>query len=337
MKRKHHFIIGMGRSGTNLMLTILDTSKNVFCVPEVPLLMHFAESKSQKKAFDGTDIEEVKKITSFVKYKKIFDNDFSSLESEISTFDDYVSFAQESLLTFKMNREMKSAVDCIIDKNPIYTFYVKDILRLIPSAKFIVMIRDPRAYIASSLENPDLPDKKHSLFFHAAVWRAYALEMEKLRSYFPGQCLLIRYEDLISETEPTMKKICSHFGIPFTEEMKEHFLQSSIRGKQKQQFSDSEREHIEKKYGQLEKPVNSERMESWKNSLDEKQLKQINFILRKEASMFGYPFPPLKPEIGLFLNPEFIFNKILVKGYFVFAKVFYHLPINLREIIRKQV
>lgn len=337
MRRKHHFIIGMGRSGTNLMLTILDTSKNVFCVPEVPLLMHFSESKSRKREFSRKDIEEVKDIISFVNYRKIFVIDFSELESKITSIDDYVNFAQESLLGFRMNQEKKSQVDCIIDKNPIYTFYVKEILRLIPSAKFIVMIRDPRAYIASSLEKPDLPDKKRTLFFHASVWREYALQIEMLRNKYPQQCLLVRYEDLVAETETIMKKICSHLGIPFSEEMKEHFVRTSVIDKQDFLISDSEKERLEKKYGQLEKPVNSERLESWKNTLDEKQLVQINFVLRKEAKSFGYTFPPLKPEIGLFLNPEFIIQKILVKGYFILARIFYHLPMKLREKIRKQV
>ena len=86
-----------------------------------------------------------------------------------------------------------------------------------PGVKFIHMVRDPRDRYEASL---DLwPTGKGRAGGATARWR-YSLRLaERNRTKYPDGYLLVRYEDLVTNTEEVLREVCGFVGEDFHPEM----------------------------------------------------------------------------------------------------------------------
>ena len=90
--------------------------------------------------------------------------------------------------------------------------YAPIILEAYPSAKFIQMIRDPRDRYEAILTKRNKPQ---FLGVATARWLYSAALAKNHQAQFPGRYLVIRYEDLVSEPEKTIRIVCDFLGIEF--------------------------------------------------------------------------------------------------------------------------
>ena len=94
--------------------------------------------------------------------------------------------------------------------------------RAYPSARFIVIMRDPRAVVASNLGfakiDPSQVGHPLSLGRH---WRKYAAFIEHYQQdpLFAGRLLPVSYEQLVTESETAVQRICDFLEISYEERM----------------------------------------------------------------------------------------------------------------------
>jgi hypothetical protein len=131
----------------------------------------------------------------------------------------------EGLRTFYCMYAQRFGKDRWGDKSPRYRALMGQIQRMLPEARFVHLIRDGRD-VALSIR--DLWWGPNSVQEAASWWvtsiRQARREMEHVDYY-----LEIRYEDLILDSESTLKRICDFIDLPWNPHMLEYYHHADAR------------------------------------------------------------------------------------------------------------
>lgn len=122
------------------------------------------------------------------------------------------------------------------EKTPAHVRWAAELLDWYPTARFIQMIRDPRAVYRSEVKRR----RSHSVTFpyrHIArlplllqafclvevcwAWADAVTRHRALTRAFPGRYRLVRFEDLVATPGTEIPAICSFLGVPFVPRMLE--------------------------------------------------------------------------------------------------------------------
>jgi hypothetical protein len=90
------------------------------------------------------------------------------------------------------------------------------ILRELPEAKMIHMVRDPRVLLVAEASSRRSPER---LGWNTARWVASADVARTNEERFPEQYLVLRYEDLWFRPEEAMQRVCRFLEEPYSPEM----------------------------------------------------------------------------------------------------------------------
>lgn len=105
------------------------------------------------------------------------------------------------------------------DKTPLYCRHLAVIRDLLPEARFIHIVRDGRDAAVSLRRQPFSPG--HDIRMQAAYWRENVMSARR-EGHGNSDYLELRFEDLLSRPEAELRRICSHVGLDFREEMLDH-------------------------------------------------------------------------------------------------------------------
>jgi hypothetical protein len=100
------------------------------------------------------------------------------------------------------------------EKTPFHIFYAGSIMRLFPAAKLLVMVRDPRAAVASMNRFGAIGS---GTALNARLWRdVYTDGITTVEQFVPReQAFTVRYESLIVDPEHTLTGVCNFLGENF--------------------------------------------------------------------------------------------------------------------------
>jgi len=95
--------------------------------------------------------------------------------------------------------------------------YADHLFAAYPGLRIVHMLRDPRDRYTASLTR--WPDGKGRAGGAAARWRYSTALAERHARRHPDGYLLVRFEDLVVDTEPTLRRVCAFVGAPYTPAM----------------------------------------------------------------------------------------------------------------------
>jgi hypothetical protein len=232
------FIVGSSRSGTTLMARILSRHPDIHILNETHFMEEFCFEKNNFNTLTQKDIyhlinkmltiehkgyyskNEIEKYqeseTILNKLKKSFNQSFSSL---ISIF-----FIHEA------NKKGKSIPG---DQTPRHIFYVNEIKEMFPEAKFINMVRDPRAVLLSQKFKwkaglrksvPLFETVRTYLNYHPVimsyVWKQGIKSSLSVKDSIKKTSWIdVKFENLIDQPKANLSRVCDFLGIDFTDEM----------------------------------------------------------------------------------------------------------------------
>ena len=205
------FIVGVGRSGTTLLRLMLDAHPDLAIPPET----HFVPELIERfEADDDPTPDEVVEIITSGRHWGDFDLDVEELLARLRTREPLdAAAATRAFFELYAEREGKPRWG---DKTPIYVKHMRDIEDVIPEARFIHLIRDGRDVALS---------RAGRALRHAAPtpkvarrWKRRILEAREQGEDLGGY-LEVRYEDLILDTEPTLRGVCEFIDLPWDERM----------------------------------------------------------------------------------------------------------------------
>lgn len=203
------FIVGSPRSGTTFLRDLLNSHPHL----AIPNETHFIP-KLYLAYGEPQSLTEVKKIFQWIEKTSYFRRFQIELKSD--DLNNCQTFSDIIYLIFNAYAQ-KQGKKRWADKTPTYLNHMQLLLKIFPNAKFIHLIRDGRDVALSMIP---LVFSHNNIYTAAWGWKNTVNKgIKQSRSIPQGQYLEIRFEDLILETEKTMKNLCQFIDEPYTSDI----------------------------------------------------------------------------------------------------------------------
>ncbi len=291
-----YYIVGIGRSGTSLLTALFHPNPKVWASPENTFLLFFYQAYRHKKTWTAKDINAICDY-----FQLIFEThphigwqfDFDKMKQDLSQLPphtDYANFCKAIYFNFSPSNCEKKQTDIqfILDKNPSYTLQWKHLLNIDPqhAPKFIVMLRDYRANILSRRQSINI--RKPQTAFDAYRWLFFNQRAQALLQQKNQLALLLRYEDMITQPEEQTKRVCNFMQVSYTPNMLQFHERDKKVYETNAQGEVLRINRFQKKYGDLAKPINTDRLAAWKTELPLQDRLIAEYICGKMGKQFGY-------------------------------------------------
>jgi hypothetical protein len=283
------FVVGSPRSGTTWLQRILAAHPNIRTGQESNLFMHV-----------GPLVQRWRK-----------DLRFESARGGVGlgcylTEEEYLDAVHDFLhkLLEPFMRHL-AAGDLFLEKTPSHALYLPEIVELLPQARIIHIVRDPKDVVASLLAasrswgSSWAPSSSKEA---ARVWNRHVRAVREAAATLPAsQFLEVKYEDLLADTAGHVAQCSTFLGLNWSREAIEKAIAENAADKAKGTSGGTPIPlggEVAKKRGQavVTEPtgfVRTGKAGGWQRDLRPSDLFWIWFHCHAEASRFGYAWPPL--------------------------------------------
>jgi hypothetical protein len=168
--------------------------------------------------------------------------------------------------------------------------------RRYPEARFLIVIRDPRAIAASQLKFAEKdPSSAGHILSIVRQWRKYvALSYDFLHDpLFAGRLKLVRFEDQVSTPDKFAKDLCGFLDVPFRAEMTDFAAYEDAANRQEWRGNSA----FDQQLGRIDPRV----AERWRYTLAPEALAAIEVCAGMDMALCGYA--PLHPVDTLTKQP----------------------------------
>ena len=291
------FVVGVGRSGTTLLRLMLDAHSELAMPPET----HFFGSL--RSASGDVRFGPAQAVEAIVDDEHRRWNDFGMEEAELlARFEAIPRFnLADALRAFYSLYAEKQGKERWGDKTPDYIERMRQIKGVLPEARFIHVIRDGRDVALST--NKRIVERGHREPLPAKrSARRWRNRIEKARAEGPklGEYLEIRYEDLVTDTEPPLRRVCDFIELEFEPAMLRYHETASERlsemaGAMPARDGRPEREAGErlKAHAMAMKPPSKERIEVWREDMSAADQAEFEDVAGELLDDLGYARAPL--------------------------------------------
>ncbi|MEM9544425.1 MAG: sulfotransferase [Bacteroidota bacterium] len=206
------FIVGVGRSGTSLLQSMMDSHSQVTFLPETQFVRSFLRNSDSKTLQSKEEIQKIIRqgtIGERIPEAKL-DMIFASMEEK-------TSFKTFYNCLLGMNEDV-AKLEYYGDKDPRLLDYIEVIAKNFPSARILHIYRDPRDIVLSKTKADW--SKSRSFWVHAMIGQAQISNgRKKGKQYFGDNFIELKYEELIDHPEEILKMICNKLGLEFEKQM----------------------------------------------------------------------------------------------------------------------
>jgi hypothetical protein len=270
------FIVGAGRSGTTLLQMMLNAHPNIAIYGE---LHYFNEVLLIKKK-----VPSLKQPEALNRFFQLVPN--VNVSKYLPNFNQTLNAVQERMLAdehrtyekfFRYVLEeyaQREGAKRFGEKTPTNIRYMNELLSIFPNAKIIHIIRDPRDVVASASKR-ELFWTSNDVVINAFKWRCdmfYRREFSAQTETYTE----VRYEDLVSDPEQQLRRICEFVGEEFDPQMLE-FYKTSKSYLQNEPWKEG-----------TQRPINRSSVQKWQKELSEAQIFLIEMINGATMSQIGY-------------------------------------------------
>lgn len=228
------FVLGYGRSGTTMMGHILGNHPDVYMFRELNFFEKLWDRKTERplSGAEATDLAARLICINRHGYGILKDHsEYLEKAGKIVNGITEKAFTPKGVYeAFLRQTAAANGKSIPCEQTPGYVFYLDEIIKLFPRARIINMIRDPRDVLASRKKK----------------WRQYGLRIEPIplhrtirtwvhyhpisnsflwksavktaQPYIEDGCVhLVKFEDLLSNPEGEVQKVCDFIGISYLE------------------------------------------------------------------------------------------------------------------------
>jgi len=223
------FVLGYYKSGTTLLLNLLDGHPDVFALPgESRHFPRFAEElaslPSEEERLRRLHAAWIRRLITPYGIPP-----FWALGEPWQAAEDPYRLFTAHLLRFAGARDGEDLLGAVAqamaaatgasprlwaEKTPTHEFHLKRILAEYPEARFVHIVRDPRSTLNSILRFGGDQQIADPLTAAAELGRSFALAREWQRK-LPSRYLVLRYEDLVEEPADSMRRVAEMLEIPY--------------------------------------------------------------------------------------------------------------------------
>lgn len=270
------FVVGFPRSGTTLLQQILNGHPDIAIAPETHFIGRYWGHRHRRGplADDAAWETLLREIADEPGFRESGVGAEQVLAAGRTVDRGWPGALQAAMRAFA---EAQSAT-IFGEKTPLHQLHMPRLQDWFPEARFIQIVRDPRAAVNSWRH---VPWSRGSVVREAMEWnrrdRAAQADAAVIR-----EILTLRYEDLVRTPEPSVRTLCSFLGVEPTPTM--------LSGREPVGVS-TRREPW--KQGVTE-PVNPDRVEAWRSELGRLRMLAVETITQAGLRRYGY-----EPSNGL--------------------------------------
>jgi hypothetical protein len=167
------------------------------------------------------------------------------------------------------------------DKRPRYAGMLDMIFALFPNAQFVNLVRDPRGAAASQAPlGWDDEDKALPSAICTWEWSVRRVDWYAPRLR-PDQLLDIRFEDMVSDPEGILARICAFAKLRHEPDVIQHMIEAPRRGVYNEGWHD-----------RLAEPITTDPIDHWKERLQPHEAALVEHVAARHFRRFGYVRDP---------------------------------------------
>jgi hypothetical protein len=239
------FIVGCDRTGTTLLVNILNNHSEICISNQTHFMGHLARPGFRQKMREFGDLSNDDNVRQLVEF--IYDQPFAGghywrwLHEHVdphTLLRRVLDSDRSERALFSILMQARAGGESILgEKTPDHIKYVPTLLEWFPDARIIHTFRDPRAVFVSEFRfrwghtQTSFPYKQlrlskplFSLFvlFHMSLeWFLAANYHLKYKEQYPDNYYLLKFEDLVGDPENQIRLLCNFLEVEFEREMLE--------------------------------------------------------------------------------------------------------------------
>lgn len=259
------FVLGCDRSGTTLLQNLLNAHPDIFMTYELGLIYPF-EDRYKQLGPEAT--VQLARSRGLLKGLDEFD------ENAILQYGGEHSFAQ---LMAEMFRQQAKRQNKKIwgDKRPQYTEQITRLAVLFPNARFVNVVRDPRA-VALSWAKTDWGPM--TAYYAAKAWKKRVQNAKfDLEQLDKSRSITVHFEDLVNQPKIVLTQICEFIGVEFTLTMLDPTQRETTKLTKR----------LERLHPNRSKPIMKNTAEAWRGT-SRIVLSHIESVCHEEMKELGY-------------------------------------------------
>ena len=327
----------MERTGSSMLTMMLNRNDSVLSPSEEPFMLYLYREYHAKSKWTEKEIDQFILYFNRIAEKNLtlYFSPLENLKQQMLENSDDLNFDTLTRLIYSLFLPLlkKDSFTHIIDKQIKYILYSNFLEQLLPESQYVILVRDPRAVIAS-WKKRELGLSKQ-IAYMAKIWVInYQAVLHKIQNN-PQKYLLIKYEDLVLENEQTLQHICSHFNIQFQKEMLSHHELPSSDPASLERLKILPDEFVTKIkafHQNTLSPINQSLISEWENTLNSKEIYLINHITHNVAIQYGYNIPKDKTKLGVRDRLSILFAVWEKK---IYLHLYVKSPLWLKSLVKK--
>lgn len=223
------FIFGCPRSGTTLLQSILATHPEIASFPETKFFLYGVAKYEPKRQKFGLISRRLKPhLNQYFKYQ-INHPEMLKYFPKVPILD-FINLYTRSFIKVLNILTIEEGKSLWLEKTPDHLLYLDYIEKMLPEARMIHLLRNGSDVVASLYEvTHKYPEPWGgdcwSLNLCIRRW-VEAVEITRQHIHKPNH-ILVRYEDIITNPQAELLKLCQFIGINFTYSMLQNYLKTS--------------------------------------------------------------------------------------------------------------
>lgn len=220
------FIVGMARSGTTLIQSLVSAHPKVFTFPETHFFSKTISQKSYKKHIQWINKTKINRIKKFINNN----NYRSSVKQELKPGPWRVNRLSKKLIAILDEISRYHGYNIWVEKTPNHLLYIDKIKKAAPSSFFIHVLRNGLDNVASLYE----ASRKYNNVFNndtidSCIFR-YKKEFTISKQYKNNKNHYhLVYDDLVDEPTEQIKDLFRFLKIPLTDNVLQDFNKNTAQ------------------------------------------------------------------------------------------------------------
>ena len=299
------FIAGQAKSGTTLLVALLDSHPQLLVLPEetayFPTVLTKYAPRGRRAQFDYLTKQSLSNVL-FGGPCKWGKRNYATFPREkfFETFERAAfdpANTHEDLLVLMVKAyaaTLGRSFDTIarwVEKTPANRNHISSILTRFPRAKILVTLRDPRAILAAQIAlEKTRQTGRFSTYYVIAHWRVAAKLAGRVRGAEVAG-FVVQYEQLVGEPARTMEEVCAYLDIDFDPDtvLTPTKVGQFWGGNSAARISFSE--------------ISTEPVTRWERELSEDEIGWVEWHCRDLMPEFGYEPRLSRRELRYFMQP----------------------------------
>jgi hypothetical protein len=283
------FIVGVGRSGTTLLRLMLDAHPDLAIPPETVFVPELIAAADRGADPDGL----LEFLHSTRRWPDLQIPDEDMLERFRSLPQLGGGDAARAMFSLYAERRGKHRWG---DKTPKYSLHMPELEAALPEVRFIHLLRDgrdvalSRARMVTGRGDPPPPATRVARRWKRRI--AEARELSREISHY----LEVRYEDLVTDTEPTLRRVCEFIELDWDAGMLEYHAHAGERLEEMQRALPAKEEgrgpvpagQRMQVHALASEPPKRSRVEAWKTEMDASEIAGFERIAGDLLAELGY-------------------------------------------------